>query len=156
MTKILILFYSRTGVTKKIAEALQSATGADREEIRDPKDRRGALGYLMSGREATLSKTGKILPLQKKLADYDLIIIGTPIWAYNVSKAIRTLVTEQKNNIKKYAFFCTEGGEGAGRAQKKLEELLGQPAIASLELLTKEALTGNYQDKLTAFVNILK
>ena len=110
----------------------------------------------MAGREATFSKPGEILPLQKNPTDYDLVIIGTPVWAFNVATAIRTLAIQHKDKIKKYAFFCTEGGEGGKRAARKMEEIFGEPAIASLELLTKEVLYGNYQDKLTAFVNLIK
>jgi flavodoxin len=50
--KILIVYYSRTGRTKKIAEKIQYRLNADIDEISDTKNRAGILGWLSAGRDA--------------------------------------------------------------------------------------------------------
>ena len=50
--KVLVAFYSRTGSTKLVAEAIAQALNADVEEIKDKKDRNGIFGFLKSGYEA--------------------------------------------------------------------------------------------------------
>jgi len=62
--KILVIYYSRTGVTKKVAEILKGKLGADLEAIEDKINRRGVFGYIRSGREATLKIVPEILPFK--------------------------------------------------------------------------------------------
>jgi flavodoxin len=150
--KTLILFYSRTGTTKKVAEKLAVIFSADIEEIFDTVNRSGAKGYLLSGRDATLKKMTKIKPLVHNLSDYDLVIIGTPIWAWTMSTPIRTLLTEQKDKIKQAAFFCTQSGSGAQGAFSNMAELINKQPLASLNLLTKEVAQDKISEALNNFV----
>ena len=114
--KILIAYYSRTGTTKKVAEVLGIKLNADIEEIKDTVDRVGAKGYLLSGRDATLRRMTTIEPMQKNPADYDLVIIGTPIWSWNLSVPVRTYLEQHKTEFKNIALFCGMGGSGDKRA----------------------------------------
>ena len=61
--KSLIVYYSRTGNTKNIAETICRKLGADIEEIIDHKTERG-FGFLLSGNEAFLKKTVPIEELK--------------------------------------------------------------------------------------------
>ena len=152
MKKILIAYYSRTGTTKKAAEFLAEKLGADCEEIKDTIDRSGAKGYFISGRDGTFRKLTTLQPLHKNTADYDLVIIGTPIWSWNMSSPIRTYLTEYKNEFKQVAFFCTMGGSGDERAFAEMAEIAGQDPVATFALTTKEVVTNNFQQKAEAFV----
>lgn len=119
--KILIVYYSRTGATKKVAEILREKLNCDSEEIIDTKNRSGALGYIMSGRDAMKKKLTKLQPLKKNVADYDLVIIGTPTWVYTLSTPIRTFISENKEKIKSVAIFYTMGGEMQRKLLPKLK-----------------------------------
>jgi len=154
--KILIVYYSRTGLTKKVAQRLAVELDAATEELIDKKDRAGALGYLLSGREAMQKKIADIEPLKLDPASYDLIIIGTPTWAYTMSCAVRAYLTEQRDRFKQVAFFATHGSDGGARAVKFMEELSGKKALASLIVTSKEAVKGIYQEKLRQFIEELK
>jgi len=147
MKKILIAYYSRTGTTKKVAEFLAEKLGADCEEINDTVDRAGAKGWLISGRDATQRKLTVLEQLQKNITDYDLVIIGTPIWSWNMSAPIRTYVSEHKDEFTQVAFFCTMGGSGDKRAFKEMAGIIGNNPIATLALTTKEVVTNNFQEK---------
>ena len=65
---------------------------------------------------------------------YDLIIIGTPVWAWTTTPAIRTYLTQ--NKPKKVAFFCTSGGS-KGKVFEDMEELSKKP-LATLDLVDKK------------------
>jgi flavodoxin len=151
--KTLILFYSRTGTTRKVAEKLSSILQADIEEVFDTADRAGASGYLLSGRDATLKKLTTLKPLARKVSDYDLVIIGTPIWAWTMSTPILTLLTEQKSNMPQVAFFCTQGGSGSQRAFAGMAEITGKKPVATLELLTKEVVQDQFSEAINNFVD---
>lgn len=153
--KTLILYYSRTGTTKKLAEKLANSLSADIEEVSETINRSGARGYLLSGRDAAFKKLTKINPISHNLSEYDLVVIGTPVWAWTMSSPIRTLITEQKDNIKKVAFFCTQGGEGNQGALPSMAKLIGKDPLASLSLLTKEVIGEKPSDFLNDFINKL-
>ncbi|MDK2849883.1 MAG: hypothetical protein PWR32_550, partial [Candidatus Woesearchaeota archaeon] len=77
--KILVVCYSRTGKTRKIANKIAQSLNADFDEIIDQKPRRGFLGFLKAGYDATLGKTTEIT-FTRNPENYDLIILGTPVW----------------------------------------------------------------------------
>jgi flavodoxin len=164
--KTLVAFYSRTGTTKKIASAIAEKTGADLEEIRDTVDRSGAMGYLRSGRDSIKKKLTKLEPLKFEPDQYDSIIIGTPIWGWNVSVPVRTYITEQKDKFqpkadqpradKKVAFFCTMGGSGNENAFSEMEKIIGKKPMATLALTTKEVVNDNYSEILEEFILKIK
>ena len=51
--KILVVYYSRTGNTKFVAEEITAELNADMEEIVDLKSRGGKMGWLSASRDAT-------------------------------------------------------------------------------------------------------
>jgi len=154
--KTLIIYYSRTGITKKLAEILQEKLSADIEVITDTVNRKGPIGYLKSGKEAMTSFCPEILPLNKPIGDYDLVLIGTPNWAANMASPIRSFISQSKEQIKQAAFFCTQDGSGAERAFTKMEEALGKKSKANLVLSTKEVTTNQGQEKIEAFIKTIK
>ena len=81
---ILIVFFSNTGNTKVLAEAILKEIKCDIEEITEIKVRKGFLGFMRSGFEAIAKKCPDINPLEKDTGSYDIVIIGTPIWAMNL------------------------------------------------------------------------
>ena len=150
--KILVAYYSRTGLTKKVAEKLASALGADQEEIITPDDRGGVVGYLKCGREAVTKASPLINPSKFNPADYDLVIVGTPVWAATMASPVRTYLTEQKDKLKRVAFFATQGGSGANRTIENMAGICGLKSEAGLVLLSKEIVQDIYQEKLQKFL----
>ena len=151
--KTLILFYSRTGITKKIAENLTNSLGADMEEVFDTVNRSGVFGYMRAGKDAISKKLTIIKPLIHNLSDYDLIIIGTPVWVGLMATPIRTIITEQKDKIKQVALFCTQGATNTQGALADMTKLLEKQIVATLEISTKEVVNNNFAEKLNKFVS---
>jgi len=145
--KILVVYYSRTGITKKLALYLADKLSCDIEEIFSAVDRRGAKGWALSGQEATEKTLTDIKPTVKNPADYDLIIIGTPIWSFNVASPVRTYLSQNKDKFKKVAFFCTEAGVGHQRAFKEMATLYGQQPVATLVLKSATTLSLGFVQK---------
>lgn len=159
--KILIAYYSRTGMTKNVALKLAAELGAnnnlkvDVEEIVDKDKRAGALGYLMAGRDALQKKPAAIEPLRYNPADYDLVLVGTPTWAYAMSCAVRAYLTSNKDEIKKVAFFVTHGSDGGDKAVKQMADFIALKPVAELVLTSKEAAQDKYGEKLKEFISNL-
>ncbi|MDD3120070.1 MAG: flavodoxin [Candidatus Gracilibacteria bacterium] len=146
--KTLVVYYSRTGMTAKVAMEIARVLDCDIEEIIDLKDRSGAMGYLIAGRDALKKELAEIKKIEKNPEDYDLLVIGTPVWAFTMASAIRTYVVENKDKFKNVAFFATQGGEGAQRKFKDLKELTGKTPVFEIQLLTKEVTNGSFKGKL--------
>ena len=101
----LIVYFSRTGRTRKVAEAIQALTGFDIEEIKEAKGRGGPIGWLKSGMESTRKMLPRIEAPQHDQASYDLVVIGTPIWASNMSSPVRAYITNHGSDIKTVALL---------------------------------------------------
>jgi flavodoxin len=123
MAKILVAYYSRTGTTKKLAENIAKILNADIDEIIDKKSRSGPIGFLTGGRDAMKRKETTI-ETKKNPEKYDLVVIGTPVWAGNVTPAVRTYLTTY--NFKKVAFFCTFGGS-SDKTFGEMEKICKRP-----------------------------
>ena len=109
--KSLVVYYSRTGNARFVAETIAAEVGADIEEVIDLKKRSGPIGFLTGGSDARRGKETEISPTTKSPAEYDLIIVGTPVWASRPSPAIITYLKKNDLSGKKVALFFTHGGK---------------------------------------------
>jgi len=153
---ILILFYSRTGTTKKVANLISENLNCDNEEIFDTKNRKGFFGYIKSAKDAMRKNLTILEKIDKNPGSYELIIIGTPIWASSMSTPIRTYLIENKEKFKKVAFFCTEAGRGGKKCFERMAELCDKDPVATLEINNKEIKKETYLEKVKVFTNELK
>ena len=114
--KSLILYHSRTGKTRFLAEKLREKLGADLVEIRDLKKRGGLLGFLRGVRDAHFGLKTEVVPSSFDLSKYGLIIFGTPVWAYSPTPALNTFLDTCNLTNKKVILFVTSRGVGYRRA----------------------------------------
>ncbi len=155
MAKTLVAFYSRDGTTKKLAEEIAKHLKADIEEIIDTKDRKGVVGYIMAGKDAMKKRLAEIKPAKIDPAKYDVVAIGTPIWGWSMTPAVRTYISQNIHKFKRVAFFCTMGGSGGMKTFAEMEKLLKRP-IAVLELKTDEVKGGTHGEKVKQFCSKVK
>lgn len=154
--KILVVFFSRTGTTKKVAETISNILGSDLEELFDTKKRAGALGWLQSGRDTLTKKLTIIKPPKKDPGSYDVVIIGTPVWNSTLSTPIRTYITQYKQSFKQIAFFITHSYESKNTALEEMEVLCDRKPMAELILKRKqEVKTATYLDKAKQFADVI-
>ena len=154
--KALLVFYSRTGHTRTIAEELSKELQCDTDEIIDTVKRSGPGGYLTSGKQATKRELTKIEPAKKDPSQYDIVIIGTPVWALTMSTPVRTYLTENKGKLGKVAFFLTFSGFGAESTFHDLEDLCGKNATGTLAVNSTSIKEGTYRDGVKQFSGIIK
>jgi len=152
MTKSLVVYYSHTNHTHQVAELVAQGVGANTERILDAQSREGALGYLRSGREAMFQRSSPIQAVKEDPAQYDLTILGSPVWSWSLSPPMRSYVSAQKNAFGQVAFFCTEGGSGGARLFRQLQTLCGKAPVATLEITEGELKSGDYAAKVQEFI----
>lgn len=154
--KSLVVYYSRTGSAKFVAETIAAELGSDIEEIIDLKNREGKLNYLGAAGDASRGKETKIGPMNRVPSDYDLIIIGTPIWAWSPTPAIRTYIKNNNLSGKKIALFFTYENN-LRQAIEKTKALLPNSIFVD-ELGLAKALDNKEEteSKIAAWCNSLK
>ncbi len=123
--KILVTFYSRSGYTKKVANNLVNNLEADMDEIIDLTDRSGIKGWILGGRDAMKGSLTEI-KVTKNPKNYDLVIIGTPIWANKEAPAVKSYVDKFKKEIKNLAVFSTAHVNGVKNTVADLEKIWGK------------------------------
>lgn len=134
MKRVLVVYYSRSGYTEFVAKRIAAACHADLERIEDPRKREGVCQYLRSALEALLGWRPAIAPGRRRPANYDLVIIGTPVWFWNVASPVRTWLQRHHTALSQVAVFCTFGGSGHAKVLDDLEGLCGHRALARLAL----------------------
>jgi len=156
--KILLVFYSRTGNTRKIAQEIAKSINADIEELIDLENRKGPLGLLKSGRDAMKKRKTRLQRTIKDPSSYDLVILGTPVWGSNLSSPIRTYINDNRKLLKQTALFCTAAGDPdryAGNCLSDLEQLTGQKAVAFMGLEKKDIRKGSAA-KIASFISVIQ
>jgi len=149
--KILVVFYSRTGHTRQVAEAIAAALDAELEAIEDVRSRRGIIGWLRSGREAWREQPAEIQPVGKDPSDYDLVVLGTPVWAGRMSSPLRRYIIDQAGRFNRLAAFCTLGGGGGDETLDQVATLCAQTPVARLMVTAGEFKSSAWRDKVAAF-----
>lgn len=129
--KQLVLYFSETGTTKTVAQELQKQLGADIEDIEAVVPYSGNFQETIQRgqREMQNGEMPAIKPLKKKMADYDIIFLGYPIWFGTYANPIITLVKEQDFAGKTIVPFCTFGSGGLNTSSDALKKALPKATI---------------------------
>lgn len=155
----LIVYYSRTGTTKSVAEKIAKKIGADIEELVDTKKRTGPIAFHTAGHDARSGNLTELKPLEADLDSYEIIIIGTPNWWGNITPAARTFIVENDLSNKKIGLFGTTNLTGIEAALRQAVELIekeNQQEIPLLGLRSRDLGGEVLSEKIKEFISKLK
>ena len=140
--KILITYFSVEGTTARVAKDAAEALGADLFEIRpeipySAADIRYTNPLARCNREKFGGKEVPVAGIIENFGEYDLILVGFPIWYGCAPNVVNTFCKGYRWKGKKAAAFATSGGSGIGKTADKLRpylpggELLGARLVHS-------------------------
>ena len=113
--KSLIVYYSFTGNTEKVAQALKEVLGrkgqADLVSLK-PEDESG--NFFIQAFRAFRKKKAVLKDAPVDVSGYDLICIGTPVWAFGPSPSVNSYLDGLKNIKGKDALCFITYGSGIG------------------------------------------
>ncbi|MBT0158426.1 flavodoxin [Candidatus Bathyarchaeota archaeon A05DMB-2] len=154
--KSLVVYYSRSGNTRFVAEQIAKEIGGDIEEIIDKKKRKGLLGFVLSGYDATRGRGTKIEPMKRSPKDYDLVVVGTPMWNKRITPAVRTYLKGNDFSGKRVALFCTSLGSESERVFKTLKELMpGSSFVGEITISNAKKDREKTEEKITEWAKSL-
>ena len=124
--KILVAYFSCSGVTRKAAQAIAQATDGNLHEIEPEKAYTSAdLNWMDKNSRSTIEmKDLKFRPpirgILDDMDDYDVVFIGFPIWWYIAPTIINTFLESYDFSGKTIIPFATSGGSGLGKTEENL------------------------------------
>ena len=129
MAKVLVAYFSVSGVTEKVAKELAKAEGADLFQICPETP------YTKEDLDWTNKQSRCTLEMQdlncrpavcckvEDMSQYDVIFVGFPIWWGREPSVVDTFLTSYDFKGKCIIPFCTSGGSGMGATAQRIREL---------------------------------
>ncbi len=129
--KTLILYYSQTGTTKAVVDALQAQLGADVEEIVPVNSYGEDFGatIVRGQKELQEGTLPEIQPIQADIASYDVIFLGYPVWFGTYANPIATVLDQVDFTGKKIVPFCTFGSGGLEESVAAIRQKLPEAEV---------------------------
>ena len=148
MRKILVAYFSASGVTASAAKMLAKAMDADLYEIMpevpytradlDWTNKKSRSSIEMNDLKSRPAIAGKI----SNMEEYDVIFVGFPIWWYVAPTIINTFLESYDLTGKTIIPFATSGGSGMGKTNENL-----LPSCQGATLLQGKMLNGKLSEK---------
>jgi len=154
--KILVVYYSRDGHTRNVAKEIATTLAADVEEIREITSRKGIMGWITGAMGSFLRQSVALESSMVDPANYDLAIIGTPIWMYTMTPAVRAWLKKHGKKLKQVVFFATMGGKGDKNAFAGMEKLCAKAPLLTAAFIDKTIDTKWHQPQLDAFLQEIR
>lgn len=153
----LIIYYSRTGTTRKLVHAISERYPADLYELKDKTFRKGVFGYIRSIFDAVKRRETVIARPRHVPSRYPLVILAMPVWAGTLPPAMRTYILRHLKNPGRVAFITTHGGKGQEKIFGELESLTGQKPVATGQVVRRDFVRqkDRFKQELDAFINSL-
>lgn len=113
MRDVLCIYYSRTGNTRKVMKNIAQQLDAELVELHDGVERGGLRGWLRSGMDAMRKDCPAAQPVEteRKLENYRLVIIGSPVWAGRCSSVVRSFLKQHGRELHRVAYVLTRSSE---------------------------------------------
>lgn len=124
--RIAVVYFTKSGNTQSLAEAVRAMTGADlyRVETIEPyPDSYGPAAEVVKD-ELERKIIRPIKPLAINLAHYDVIVLATPTWWHHVAMPLQTWIKSVDLSGKKILTANTHGGGGLMETRRDFETLL--------------------------------
>lgn len=156
--KSLVTYFSASGVTKKVAEKLAEAAGADLFEIKPEVAYTEAdLNWMDKKSRSSIEMNDKsfrpaIAEKYNNMADYDVVYVGFPIWWYVAPTIINTFLESYDFSGKTIVLFATSGGSGFGNTVAELKRSVSDTTVIKEGKVFN---SGVSKDQLSSCVNDL-
>lgn len=153
-----VVYYSHSGNTSYIAEAIRQSVNADLIPLIPEKayPQKGFQKFFWGGKSAVMAEAPKLQNYDFDVSKYDAVVIGFPVWAGTITPPIRTFVNEQNKNLsgRRILAYACQSGSGGEKALEKLKALLGLSSFTASMVLNdpKDKPNNETEEKLKRFL----
>jgi flavodoxin len=144
--KSLVVYYSLTGKTRLVAQAVAESLDATLVEVEEKWPVPWPFVYVSGGFRAMTNRGSRINPVAVDSGQYDRIFIGSPIWASSPAPAINSFIYQTDFEGRSVIPFFTMGGTSSEKAlanitvkiEKSRGKVAGSFAITSYKVSNQE------------------
>ena len=154
-----VVYYSLEGNTQYAAEKIAGELGADLLRLLPVKEYpTGKLSkYFRAGKSATFGEAPKLEAYRFEPDKYNLVILGTPVWAGTLAPPLRTFLRENKLTGRNIALFACCSGGSTEKCFAQLENSIGASArLSTLRLVDPLDNKAAADESIAAFCTKLK
>lgn len=132
--RTICIYHSETGHTHAVMEELAKSVGAELLRVSDRAGYGKASMYLIGAPRAHMGALADIDPDSIDVSGYDLVIFGTPVWAFRPTPAANAMVKAVHNGTgKKAIIVCTSGG----KPKETLSIMAEQVAASGMDVVSR-------------------
>jgi hypothetical protein len=134
--RVLVVYYSRGGNTRHVAERVAKSLNADVDEIKKANE----------GDKAIFGLDPSV---------YELVIVGTPVNGFSPSKPVADYLSRNRGKFRKLSTYLTYSLWPAGTL-KRMGELASTAPVASAVFKSRDIKLGHIDDGLNSYLESLK
>ena len=129
-----VIYFSLDGNTRYLAQTIADAVGATVIEIKPEAAQKGkgSLKHIWGSTQVTLPEEPPIAPIEDDLQSYDLLFLGTPVWAGGVAPPVRTFIREREFFRRDFAVFASYSGRTGRVFQDFRKRLVGNEILGEI------------------------
>lgn len=154
--RVMVVFYSESGHTRLIADELAAALGASVERIGAPDLPGGGWGFFWRTWQSILGGSARIAEPSLNPEDYDVVLVGSPVWAGRIASPVRAYLRRFAGKVKTAAGFVSCSKTGAESALAELDKLVAGRAVAHLSVCDEDRVNGRDVGKILDFVKTVE
>jgi hypothetical protein len=157
MLKTLVVVYSYTGTSARLAQTLCAQMGWPLGSISDAAPRAaGAAGSLRCLLDSLLRRRPAIRYEGPDPADFDNVVLVAPVWFLRLAAPMRSFVAERRTALKQVAVISVMGAEGAPESVAEIGRLLGWAPMLATSFTTREVEEGSGVERLGVFARAVQ
>jgi hypothetical protein len=150
MDKTLVIFYSYTGTSKRLAQLLGAQLGWQLGEVVEVRSRGGMVGMLRCMADSLLRRRPRIRYEGPNTKNFESVVLISPIWFYRLSGPMRSFVADRGADLRAVAVVSVMGAKGGSNAAAEIARLMGRDPLMAASFSAREVEDGSCASRLQA------
>ncbi len=151
MNKTLVIYYTRTNTSVKVADYINTLIDCDVISLTDNINWKGLFGFLHGGKKSSKLEKVEYNPINSDLDSYEHIILISPIWANRMTPTFRSFIEDNLTVLQnKSSMIFHAAGRVGDKAIPDLHSYL--PNAKTLSIVRKDFKSNNYQQLITDYI----
>jgi len=154
--KICIIYHSETGNTRRVTQHIASAFDAQLIEVTDTVSYNRLTRFFVLCKMANREEKTVIEPASVDISDFDLVVFGSPVWAFKPTPVIHAAIDGLKGCMGKPSVaFSTHGGR-PGQTEKTFKKWIGERGMVPVAITNIHQNDIENQKKTNELVALVK
>lgn len=150
MSKVLVVVYSWTGTSRRLAQMLCTWQHWALGEIHEARPGRGTARCIL---DSILHRQPDIRYAGPEPHDFDAVVLVSPVWAHRLAGPMRSFVASRRSRLRSVAVISMSDHEAATSAVREVAQILGCRSLVDASITRQELENGSFAPKLESFAD---